>query len=136
VALQLRRRVPRLAPRGDRLPPFAALAVAAEADQLRTELLSHQHTDGGWGWLNIDESDAFGTGLALYSLAKDGLPLDHPSTTRARQFLIETQRPDGSWPVKGTKKAKATQLEPTSIYWGTCWSIIALAQTLPPAPPH
>ena len=52
---------------------------------------------------------------------------------RGRGFLVTTQQPSGSWPVKGTKKAKAKQIEPTSIYWGTCWAVIGLAETLPVA---
>jgi squalene-hopene/tetraprenyl-beta-curcumene cyclase len=103
----------------------------AQADRLRSELLSRQHDDGGWGWLCSDESDAFGTGVALYALARDGVGPNEPTIARSRQFLMKTQQSDGSWLVKGTKKAKAQQLEPTSIYWGTCWAVIGLAETLP-----
>src|SRR5204862_4972438 len=48
----------------------------ADADRLRGELLKRQRDDGGWGWLCADESDAFGTGVALYSLARDGVTVD------------------------------------------------------------
>src|SRR5439155_2405415 len=44
-----------------------------QADRIRNELIQRQHDDGGWGWLSADESDAFGTGVALYALAHDGL---------------------------------------------------------------
>ncbi len=104
---------------------------AVEADRCRETLLRQQHDDGGWGWLTADESDAFGTGVALYALARDGLSNDHPVIGRARQFLVESQQAAGSWPVKGTKKAKAKQIEPTATYWGTCWAVIGLAETLP-----
>jgi squalene-hopene/tetraprenyl-beta-curcumene cyclase len=107
---------------------------SAEADRLRAELLKRQHADSGWGWLTSGESDAFGTGAAVYALAKDGLAADNPAVIRARQFLVATQQPGGSWPIKGTKKAKANQFEPTSIYWGTCWAVIGLAETLPLSP--
>ena len=93
-------------------------------------LASVQGADGGWGWLSADESDAFGTGVALYSLARGGLASDHPAIARARQYLIQTQTAGGSWPVKGTKKNKAQQIEPTATYWGTCWAAIGLAETL------
>ena len=33
--------------------------------------------------------------------------------------------------VKGTKKNKAKQIEPTATYWGSCWAVIGLAETLP-----
>lgn len=101
-----------------------------EADRCREVLLNQQRDDGGWGWLTAAESDAFGTGLAIYALARDGLSPDHPAIGRARQFLVETQQQAGSWPVKGTKKAKAKQIEATATYWGTCWAVIGLAETL------
>jgi squalene-hopene/tetraprenyl-beta-curcumene cyclase len=104
---------------------------AAEAGRCREVLLSQQHDNGGWGWLTADESDAFGTGVALYALARDGLSSYHPAIGRAQQFLVEAQQESGSWPVKGTKKAKAKQIEPTATYWGTCWAVIGLAETLP-----
>jgi squalene-hopene/tetraprenyl-beta-curcumene cyclase len=104
---------------------------AAAADRCREAILKSQHDDGGWGWLLADESDAFGTGVALYALARNGLSSEHPAIGRARQFLIESQQAAGSWSVKGTKKAKAKQIEPTATYWGTCWAVIGLAETLP-----
>jgi squalene-hopene/tetraprenyl-beta-curcumene cyclase len=80
-----------------------------------------------------DESDALGTGVALYALAGDGLSADHPAITRGRQFLFERQQAAGSWKVEGTKKDKAKKIEPTATYWGTCWAVIGLAETLPRA---
>jgi hypothetical protein len=50
----------------------------------------------------------------------------------ACQFLVETQRDDGSWDVRGTKERKKNGLEETSTYWGTTWATIGLLQTLPP----
>src|SRR6185369_6622232 len=103
----------------------------AQADRCRDALLKHQRDDGGWGWLTADESDAFGTGVALYALSRDGLRAELPAVARGREFLVERQRADGSWPVKGTKKDKAKKIEPTATYWGTCWAVIGLAETLP-----
>jgi squalene-hopene/tetraprenyl-beta-curcumene cyclase len=102
-----------------------------QADRCRQSLLKNQHQDGGWGWLCAGESDAFGTGLALYALSRDGLAGDHAAIAHGRQFLIESQQDDGSWAVKGTKKDKAKKVEPTSTYWGTCWAVISLSETLP-----
>jgi squalene-hopene/tetraprenyl-beta-curcumene cyclase len=102
----------------------------AEATRLRDELVRRQHDDGGWGWLCRDESDAFGTGVAIYALARAGTKADESALRSARQFLIKTQQADGSWAVKGTKKAKAKQIEATATYWGTCWAVIGLAETL------
>jgi hypothetical protein len=113
-----------------------AAGNAAAAERIRETLLKSQHDDGGWGWLTSDDSDAFGAGLALYALARDGLPSDHPAIARGRVFLAQSQRADGSWPVKGTKKVKSKQVEPTATYWGTCWAVIGLVETLPPPTPR
>jgi squalene-hopene/tetraprenyl-beta-curcumene cyclase len=102
----------------------------AEADRLRGELVARQREDGGWGWLSADESDAFGTGVALYALARDGIGINEPAITRGRAFLMRTQQPDGSWLVNGTKKNKSKQVEPTATYWGTCWAVIGLVETV------
>jgi len=105
----------------------------AAADRIREQIVQRQHEDGGWGWLCDAESDAFGTGLALYALARDGWAVDNPAIARGRQFLVSSQQADGSWLVKGTKKNKSQQVEPTAIYWGTCWAVIGLAETLRPS---
>jgi len=107
-----------------------AAGNVAVADKVRGELLKRQNADGGWGWLTADASDAFGTGVALYSLSRDGLSSAEPSIARGRQFLVHSQQAAGSWPVKGTKKDKAQKIEPTATYWGTCWAVIGLAETL------
>jgi len=106
---------------------------ARQAIECREELLRRQHDDGGWGWLTAEDSDAFGTGVALYALASDGEAADQAAVARARQFLVDGQQETGYWPVNGTKKDKATRVEPTATYWGTCWAVIGLAKTLAPA---
>lgn len=107
-----------------------ALGHTAETDRLRSELLSRQHDDGGWGWLCDDESDALGTGMALYALARDGVGKERPALSKARDFLCRTQMENGSWSVKGTKKSKEDSVEATAVYWGTCWAVIGLAERL------
>jgi hypothetical protein len=99
-------------------------------DQLRSELLKRQHPDGGWGWLVDDESDALGTGLALYGLMSTGSKTDHDSIHRGQVFLLESQGEDGSWEVKGTKTKKKDKVEETAVYWGTNWAVIALSEIL------
>ncbi len=103
-----------------------------EAERARQELINRQRADGGWGWLSNEESDAFGTGVALYALARDGMSSDDQQIAQGRLFLANSQQADGSWAVKGTKKDKRTRVEPTATYWGTCWAVIGLAETLPP----
>ncbi|MCA9060181.1 MAG: terpene cyclase/mutase family protein [Planctomycetaceae bacterium] len=89
------------------------------------QLQAAQRDDGGWGWLVEEQSDALGTGLALYALLQAGSG-DQNTIDRAVQFLIASQQPDGSWPVKGTKQKKRDGIEETATYWGTTWAVIAL----------
>lgn len=100
------------------------------ANAIQTQLLAHQCSDGGWGWLVDEQSDALGTGIALYALARSGLAADHPAVAGARRFLLNTQQEDGSWPVRSTKEAKRKEVAPTATYWGACWAVIGLAETL------
>ncbi|MCA9020956.1 MAG: hypothetical protein KDA74_12490, partial [Planctomycetaceae bacterium] len=72
-----------------------------------------------------------GTGMALYALLEAGVDRQDATVKRAQQFLVSTQRPDGSWPVKGTKEKKKANVEETAVYWGTCWAVIGLVESLP-----
>lgn len=96
----------------------------------RAKLLQGQHKDGGWGWLLSDESDAFGTGIALYALLRDGVSRDHESIQSAIGFLQKTQQEGGSWAVKGTKGVRREYVEATATYWGTCWAALGLLESL------
>lgn len=107
-----------------------AEGASARADLLRTEILAHQNTDGGWGWLLDGRSDALATGQALYALSK-AVPKDRrDAATRARSYLIDTQRPDGSWQVPSTLAAKKEQAYVVSNDWGTSWAVIGLLSTM------
>ena len=97
---------------------------------LRKELLTRQNEDGGWAWLEGDDSDALATGQAVYSLVATGLSAQDERVARAIEWLCETQRDDGSWAVRGTKANKKDNVEETAVYWGTCWAVIALLETL------
>jgi squalene-hopene/tetraprenyl-beta-curcumene cyclase len=108
------------------------LGSADKADQVRAELLKRQRADGGWGWLCNDESDALGTGIALFALASDHLPATSQGIAGASQFLLDTQGADGSWSVRGTKQSRKDTVQPTATYWGTCWAVIGLCETLTP----
>ncbi|MDF1742412.1 MAG: terpene cyclase/mutase family protein [Gimesia sp.] len=111
------------------------LAVQTKDFKLRDEfvkkLRSQQKPNGGWGWMVTDESDALGTGLALYALLRAGLDSNDQSIKRAQQFLLSTQRDDGSWPVKGTKEKKKNNVEETAVFWGTTWAVVGLIESLP-----
>lgn len=104
------------------------LLSKSEDTALRDALLKFQHDDGGWAWLASDPSDAFGTGLALYALAKSGLPDEHDARKKALAFLKNTQAPEGSWPVPSTRKQDKNKINKTAIYWGTAWAVIGLVE--------
>lgn len=106
------------------------LGSADKANDLRAELLKRQRADGGWGWLCDDDSDALATGIALFALAEDKSAATQSAIARAQQFLIEKQLDDGSWPVRGTKQNKKDHVQPTATYWGTCWAVIGLCESL------
>lgn len=100
-----------------------------EAKRFQEELLARQRPDGGWGWLLADESDALGTGQALYALTRAGLPNEPHAIRAAQEFLRKTQQPDGAWSVRGTKANKKDQAQATATYWGTCWAVIGLTES-------
>lgn len=90
-------------------------------------LLDKQQQDGGWGWLTHEESDALGTGMALFALNSTVSDDDSRSLELAKNYLINTQQNNGSWVVKGTKKKKRHVTQETSTFWGTAWAVIALS---------
>ena len=67
-------------------------------------LVEHQNEDGGWGedlrsygdpaWRGRGNSTASQTGWALQGLVAAG---ERPSAARGVQFLVDTQRGDGTW---------------------------------------
>lgn len=97
------------------------------------ELLAIQKPNGSWGWLKSDPGDALATGMAMYALVRstEATTRTEHAIQSATRFLIETQRDDGSWAVKGTKEKKKAKVEETAVYWGTTWAAIALLETLP-----
>jgi hypothetical protein len=113
-----------------RLLLFHQTGKTAEQEQAVAKLRGLQNKDGGWSWLIGDESDAFATGMSLYALRTAGVAADDAAVGRGVRFLLDTQRGDGSWAVKGTKEKKKGSVQETAVYWGTAWAVIGLAQTL------
>ncbi|MEI6235144.1 MAG: prenyltransferase/squalene oxidase repeat-containing protein [Planctomycetota bacterium] len=60
-------------------------------------LLSIQNPDGGFGGCKNAPSSAEETGLALRALANCGVDNTDPVCANAARWLVEHQRPDGSW---------------------------------------
>ncbi len=70
--------------------------VAAAADELKRL----QRADGGWAQTPELESDAYATGQVLDTLHEAGVPSTDPAYRRGVDYLVRTQRDDGSWYVK------------------------------------
>ena len=102
----------------------------SQADELYKTLLAKQNRDGGWGWLTADKSDAFGTGLVLYALAKEGVSIQDQTVAKAIKFLENSQKKDGAWEVNGTKEQDRDEPAETAKYWGTPWAVIGLLEFL------
>jgi ankyrin repeat protein len=67
----------------------------------RKDLIAAQLPNGGWPQLPGMEPDAYATGLALYALhIATGFPVNDKTYQRGVHYLLDTQRPDGSWFVE------------------------------------
>jgi hypothetical protein len=104
---------------------------AKQVEAIREQILAAQRSDGGWGWLRADKSDAFGTGVSLYALSQVGVPNSDPAIQNAWRFLVETQNDDGSWIVNGTKNGTKDKPHPFSSFWGSTWALLGLCHSLP-----
>ncbi|MBT7741972.1 MAG: hypothetical protein HN727_09250, partial [Opitutae bacterium] len=82
------------------------------------------------GWLTSEQSDALGTGIALYALRLADSESNLTSMLKAQEFLLSNQKKDGSWDVRSTKGKKREFIEETSSYWGTAWAILGLIKGL------
>ena len=104
-------------------------------DAARREVLAAQRDDGGWAQLDAMKSDAYATGQTLCVLLMTGMAPTDPVCRRGIEYLLKTQRDDGSWFVKSRSK-------PVQVYFdngdphgkdqfistpATCWALVALA---------
>ena len=87
-----------------------ATAGASMADlrKLAEPILAKQRPDGGFAQRDGLASDAYATGMTLWALTSTGViekPLTHDAYRKGLQFLLKTQKPDGSWhvPSRATK---------------------------------
>jgi squalene cyclase len=73
------------------------------------ELIALQRPDGGWAQTPYLASDAYATGQVLYTLHETGYSsADDPAFRRGVEFLLRTQKEDGSWYVK----SRAMKIQP------------------------
>jgi hypothetical protein len=92
------------------------------------DLLARQNKDGGWGQVKERESDAFGTGQVLYFLTIAGVKSDRPEIKRGVEFLVSTQKHDGSWSMKRRGHPGVTpgaNIWPIT-YFGSAWGTMGL----------
>ena len=111
------------------------LLVAPEntRPELVEELRKQQNPDGGWGYVRGGASYPHTTGECLYALGTLGLTGDDPAVRRAWKYLLDAQRPDGSWKALSRENfgANPEKTHGVSVHWGTGWATIGLLKTLP-----
>ena len=83
-------------------------------------------------------SDAYATGQTLYALALAGDTADRPEIKRAIDFLVATQKPEGSWPMTSRstpdgKPGGAKLLTPITCA-ASAWATLGLARVAPKRP--
>jgi hypothetical protein len=117
------------------------LAGASTVQSAAQELIKLQRPGGGWGQTAAMEPDAYATGSVLVALHEAaGLATDDAIYRRGVQFLLKTQRDDGSWHVVSRSKPFQLYFESGFPYGkdqfislaASSWATAALALTLPP----
>ena len=113
--------------------------TAKTRDTMQTtidELLSLQRADGGWSQTVPElKSDAFATGQTLYVLSLAGFTAERPEIKRGIDFLVATQKPDGSWPMISRSTpdgspGSAKLLTPITCAAGS-WATLGLVRLVP-----
>jgi len=112
-----------------------AIEIAAQ------ELVKSQREDGGWSQIDKLDSDAYATGTVLAALHQAGdLKTTDKIYQRGVQFLLDTQKDDGSWFIRSRSKPFQLYFESgfphTKDQWiscaGTSWAVIALTLACEP----
>lgn len=105
-------------------------------------LLALQRPDGGWSQTVPEmKSDAFATGQTLYALSLAGCTADRPEIKRGIDFLVATQKEDGSWPMISRSSPDGSPGSAKLLTPITCaassWATLGLVRLVPgdsPAP--
>ena len=77
-------------------------------ETLMRDLIAQQRGDGGWAQTPYLQSDAYATGQVLYTLREIGVVPSDAVLKRGVDYLIKTQRDDGSWYVP----SRAMKIQP------------------------
>src|SRR2546426_21037 len=104
------------------------------------ELLALQRADGGWSQTVPElKSDAFATGQTLYVLSLAGFTAERPEIKRGIDFLVATQKPDGSWPMISRSTPDGSPGSSKLLTPITCaassWATLGLARLTPKEKP-
>jgi ankyrin repeat protein len=114
-----------------------AKANAGLRETRTRELLAQQRSDGGWSQTPYLSSDAYATGQVLYTLRELGVSPTSTAFRRGVDYLLQTQKDDGTWYVK----SRAMKIQPyfeSGFPYGhdqwissmaTAWAAMALSRS-------
>ncbi|MBX3013618.1 MAG: hypothetical protein KF832_19005 [Caldilineaceae bacterium] len=88
-------------------------------------LKEQRNGDGGWGETTGLSSNGYATGQALYAYKLAGVGLAEESFTQGVLWLLNHQRPDGSWPQVHSQQQNGSR---SSQYATTMWAVIGLGE--------
>jgi N-acyl-D-amino-acid deacylase len=113
----------------------------------RIAVLKAQRPDGGWAQLDEMDSDAYATGQTMFILQATGLRVHEKAFRRGLDFLLKSQKPDGSWFVRSRSKpiqadfdngdphGKDQFISTPATAWATAALAAAIPATVKPSPP-
>jgi len=109
---------------------------SVERLQVVEDLFILQKPDGGWGAVtlgnwersdgkprDLESSDGYGTGFAIYVLCQAGVPADDPRIQKGIAWLKANQRASGRWFTRSMWKDSRHYI----THSGTAYAILALA---------
>ena len=105
-------------------------SVTHQDESARNRLRDAQNDDGGWGWTKGEPSNAFTTGIVLFSIGQAPQGWDENAKQAGLKFLLDAQQKDGTWPTpsKLITKSGSDSLDYVYHYWSTAWAVIGLSQ--------
>lgn len=117
----------------------ALRTVGADVASAVADLLGAQRADGGWVQLETMDSDAYATATALVALHRaGGVSVSDAAYRRGIAWLLDAQRPDGSWQVVSRSEPFQTYFESGYPHGkdqfisitAACWATTALLDAL------